>query len=68
MRDFRGAVVVLPNQDRSDAVHSGLIAFDWRPMNALLVSATLQRDHRSSNHRGFDYDSAAASVSARLNF
>jgi exopolysaccharide biosynthesis operon protein EpsL len=68
MRDFHGAVVVLPNQDRSDSIHSGLIAFDWRPMNMLWLSATLQRDHRSSTHRGFDYDNAAASISARLNF
>ena len=68
MRDFQGAVVPLPNQDRSDSIHSGLIAFDWRPMNMLWVSATLQRDHRSSTHRGFDYDNAAASISARLNF
>jgi exopolysaccharide biosynthesis operon protein EpsL len=68
MRDFQGAVAAIPNPDRSDSIHSGLIAFDWRPMNMLWVSATLQRDHRTSTHRGFDYDSAAASVSARLNF
>ncbi|MDQ3185481.1 MAG: putative exosortase B-associated extracellular polysaccharide biosynthesis transporter EpsL [Pseudomonadota bacterium] len=68
IRDFLGAVAFFP-ENRRDTAHSALIALDWQPLRApLLVSTTLQRDHRSSNLMGFDFDSAAASVTARLNF
>lgn len=66
-RDFLGAVVSFP-EDRSDSMHSGLISLEWQPLRALLVTSSLQRDHRSSNLSGFGFDSAAASVTARLNF
>jgi exopolysaccharide biosynthesis operon protein EpsL len=68
MRDFLGAVASLPSGPRRDAVHSGLISLDWQPLNMVLVSGTLQREHRASSHFGFDYDSSLASVTARLNF
>jgi exopolysaccharide biosynthesis operon protein EpsL len=68
LRDHLGAVESLPGGDRTDKHHSGLIALDWQPLRALFVSGALHRDHRSSDHRGFNYDSSAASVSARLNF
>jgi hypothetical protein len=68
LNDHLGAVESLPRAERVDTLHSGLVAVDWQPLRALLVTGQLQRDHRSSSHRGFDYDSAAASVSARLNF
>jgi exopolysaccharide biosynthesis operon protein EpsL len=68
MSDFHGAVDPNAALNRSDLMHSALIAFDWRPLNALFLSASLHRDHRSSNLRGYDFDSSAASVSATLNF
>lgn len=68
MINFGGPVQQLPQGDRSDSMHSGMIALDWQPLNMLAISGMLQRDHRASSHRGFDFDSAAASVSARLNF
>lgn len=68
MLSLRGAVIPLASDNRSDSTHSGLIAMDWRPLNAVMVSASLVRDHRSSNLRGFDYDVTAASISATLNF
>jgi exopolysaccharide biosynthesis operon protein EpsL len=68
MRDFLGAVAPLETGSRKDAVHSGLISLDWQPLNLVLISGTLQREHRGSNHFGFDYDVSAASISARLNF
>ncbi len=68
IRDFLGGVAFLP-ENRTDSSHSGLIELDWRPLRApLVVSATLRRDHRTSNLRGFDFDAAAASITARLNF
>ena len=66
--DFHGAVDPIPTSNRSDDMHSGLIALDWRPRNVLFLSAAFHRDHRSSNYRGFDFDSTAGSVSATLNF
>jgi exopolysaccharide biosynthesis operon protein EpsL len=68
LRDHLGAVESLPGGDRTDKHHSGLIALDWQPLRALFLSGALHRDHRSSDHRGFNFDSSAASVSARLNF
>ncbi|MBA4142640.1 MAG: putative exosortase B-associated extracellular polysaccharide biosynthesis transporter EpsL [Nitrosospira sp.] len=68
LRDYLGAVISLPSEHRTDSQHSGLIALDWQPLNALFISGALQRDHRSSNVRGFNFDSAAASISARINF
>ncbi|ARO86563.1 putative exosortase B-associated extracellular polysaccharide biosynthesis transporter EpsL [Nitrosospira lacus] len=67
VRDFLGAVISLP-ADRSDTMHSGLIALDWKPLNMLSMSAVFQRDHRSSSLTGFDFDSTAGSVTARLSF
>lgn len=68
LTDTHGAVVSLPSHNRSDAMHSALIALDWQPMNAVFLSGALHRDHRSSNLRGFDFDSSAATVSAKLTF
>ncbi|MEO6562835.1 MAG: outer membrane beta-barrel protein, partial [Nitrosospira sp.] len=67
IRDFLGAISVVP-ENRHDSQHSGLIELDWRPVRAIFLSASLRKDVRTSNLRGFDYDSTAASVTARLNF
>lgn len=68
LSDFHGAVIPVPTDNRSDQMHSGLVALDWRPLNLLFLSAALHRDHRTSNLRGFDFDSTAGSISATLNF
>lgn len=68
MRDFLGPVIPIPGDHRSDSQHTGLIAMDWQPLNALLVSATLQRDHRTSNLATYKYDNSIATVAVRLNF
>jgi hypothetical protein len=67
-RDHLGAIEFVPGGDRTDTIHSGMIALDWQPLRALFISGALHRDHRSSDHRGFNFDSSAASISARLNF
>lgn len=69
-RDFKGATVSLPGagDHRSDSQHIGLVAMDWQPLNALLVSTTLQHDHRTSNLDTYKYDDTIATVSARINF
>ncbi|MDE2367199.1 MAG: outer membrane beta-barrel protein, partial [Betaproteobacteria bacterium] len=68
MADFGGAVQLFPQGERSDSMHSGMIALDWQPLNMIAISGMLQRDHRTSSHRGFDFDSSAASISAKLTF
>jgi exopolysaccharide biosynthesis operon protein EpsL len=68
LRDHLGAVEAVAGGDRTDTQHSALVALDWQPLRALFISGALQRDHRSSDHRGFNFDSSAASISARLNF
>jgi exopolysaccharide biosynthesis operon protein EpsL len=68
LSDFKGGILPVPAGIRSDSMHSGLIALDWQPLKVLFLSAAFQRDHRSSNFRGFDFDSTAGSVSARLSF
>jgi exopolysaccharide biosynthesis operon protein EpsL len=68
LRDHLGAVESLPGGDRTDRQHSGLVALDWQPLRALFISGALQRDHRTSDHRGFNFDASSASISARLNF
>lgn len=67
-RDFRGAIVPLPSDNRDDSQHSGSVILDWQPMNALFLSATLQGDHRNSNLQTYEYNNIAASITARLNF
>ena len=66
--DFEGAVISLPTESRSDSMHSGLIALDWQPLKVVFLSAAFHRDRRTSNLRGFDFDSTAGSISAKLNF
>ncbi len=68
MRDHHGGVSPLLLEQRRDSQHSAHIALDWQPMNVLLITGMLQKDHRSSSLRGFDYDSNAASISARFTF
>lgn len=68
IRDFLGSVILLPNDNRRDSQHVGMVAVDWQPITAIFFTAMLQRDHRSSNTRGFDYDATAGSVSVRLSF
>jgi exopolysaccharide biosynthesis operon protein EpsL len=68
LSDFEGAVIPLPAGIRSDSMHSGLIALEWQPLKVVFLSAAFHRDRRRSNLGGFDFDSTAGSISAKLNF
>lgn len=68
IRDYLGAVNPVPGRPRSDSQHSGFVSVDWQPLNLLLVSASLQKDHRASTLDTYEYDDTAASVSARFGF
>ena len=68
MSNFEGAVIAIPGVSRSDSMHSGLIALEWQPMKVVFLSAAFHRDRRRSSLSGFDFDSTAGSISAKLNF
>lgn len=65
--DYLGPVLSFPDI-RHDSMHSGQAILDWQPVRAISLSAMLQRDHRTANIRGFDFDNIAGSITARLNF
>jgi exopolysaccharide biosynthesis operon protein EpsL len=67
-RDFRGAIVSTPLNDRVDTQSTGMISLEWQPLHMLSVSTSLQSDRRESNQTGLDYAARIASVSAQLSF
>ena len=67
-RDYQGAVVTSSFRDRSDKLRTGLIAFDWQPMNSVSLSASLSNERRSSNQSGNDYKDTTANINAQLSF
>ena len=66
--DFRGPVFPPPGPLRSDIVNSAQLAVDWSPLRSLALGASLQRQWRSSNNPGFEFDASIASVNAKLMF
>lgn len=66
-RDFYGPVVPVAFL-RQDQTRSALIGLDWAATRAFSMSATLQRDTRSSNNANLEYKANAASVTAQLFF
>lgn len=66
-RDYRGAIILTPDL-RQDNVQSFVLGAEWKPTRTILVSATLQRDTRSSNFTNFDYNANAAGINAQLLF
>jgi len=68
VRDFRGAVAVTPQNDRSDLLRSAQISLDWKPLRALTFTATLQNDRRASNLPGLDFNSVMVSLTVLASF
>jgi exopolysaccharide biosynthesis operon protein EpsL len=67
-RDYMGGAVVLPVAGRQDRTRSAQLSLDWSPLRAVLLTASLQRDSRSSNQANFDFEASAASITAQLTF
>ncbi len=67
-RDYMGGAVVLPVAGRQDRTRSAQLSLDWSPLRAVLLSASLQRDSRSSNQVNLDFEASAASITAQLTF
>ncbi len=66
-RDYHGAIIPVSDL-RHDDVQSFVLGAEWKPARTILINATLQRDTRSSNFSGFDYNANAAGISAQLLF
>ena len=66
--DFRGPVSPPPGPLRRDIVNSVQLAVDWSPLRSVSSGASLQRQWRSSNKSGVEFDDTIASVNAKLTF
>ena len=67
-RDYGGAIVASPLNGRFDTQRLAQVAVDWRPLDGLALTASLQKEARSSNQARYQYDSTMAGVSAQYAF
>jgi exopolysaccharide biosynthesis operon protein EpsL len=70
MMDFLGGVTTIATSldQRSDKIHSGMLALDWQLHKAFSLNAMLNHENRSSNLSGFGFHRSAASLTARITF
>ncbi|MGE5531474.1 MAG: outer membrane beta-barrel protein, partial [Bacteroidota bacterium] len=66
-RDFRGAVTSVSTM-REDRNRVLLFGADWRASRDVLVTASVQRERRTSNLTGLDYSATVANLSAQIAF
>jgi exopolysaccharide biosynthesis operon protein EpsL len=67
--DFLGPIVPLTGPPRRDTLRSAQIALVWSPpMRDLQFSGSVQRDQRSSNAAGINYEDTVAMLNAALTF
>lgn len=66
-REFRGAISNVPTmrEDRNRLLSFGA---DWRATRNVLVTASVQRERRTSNLNGLDYSATVANLSAQIVF
>ena len=67
-RDYHGAIVASPLGERRDTLRNYMIGLEWRPLRALTLNATLQKDKRGANQPGLGYSSTQAGISAQFSF
>jgi exopolysaccharide biosynthesis operon protein EpsL len=68
VRDYNGALPGFVESNRRDTTKQASLAFDWMPWRALKLTASLQRDRRTSSEPGFDYRSNTVGLSALASF
>ena len=67
--DYLGAVAPLIGPPRRDTLRGAQLAVDWSPpMRHLRLTGSVQRDQRSSNVAGLDFDDTIGMLSASLTF
>jgi hypothetical protein len=68
VREYNGALPGFVESGRRDTTKLASLAFDWKPWRALKLTASVQRDQRSSSQPGFDYRSNSLGLSALASF
>jgi exopolysaccharide biosynthesis operon protein EpsL len=68
VRNYSGALPGFVESNRRDTTRLASLAFDWLPWRALKLTASLERDRRSSTEPGFDYRSNRLGLSAQASF
>lgn len=68
VRNYSGALPGFVESNRRDTTRLASLAFDWMPWRALKLTASLERDRRSSTEPGFDYRSNRVGISAQASF
>ena len=67
-RDYQGAIVNTPNDDRSDTLRAARLALEWQPYRAILLSVAVEKERRDSNQSAYDFKNTAGTVSAQFSF
>jgi exopolysaccharide biosynthesis operon protein EpsL len=68
VRTYGGALPGFVESNRRDTTRLASLAFDWMPWRALKLTASLERDRRTSTEPGFDYRSNRVGLSAQASF
>jgi hypothetical protein len=68
VRNFSGALPGFVETGRRDTTRLVSLAFDWLPWRALRLTASLERDRRTSTDPRFDYQSNRFGLAAQAVF
>lgn len=67
VRNYKGAIGVIAS-NRRDSMNLGSLAFEWEPVRAVKVTASLFRDQRNSNVPDQDYKSNGVGLAVLASF
>ena len=68
VRNYKGALPGFLSTNRRDRINLGSLAFEWEPVRAVKVTASVSRDQRNSNVPGQDYKSNTIGVAVLARF
>ena len=66
--DYRNPLPGFIGPTRFDALRSGLLGLEWRPLRNVVLDASLQRQRQSSNEPGARFEARVAALSASVRF
>lgn len=67
-RDYRGAIVNTPDDERSDTLHGARLALEWQAYRSVLLTVAMENERRESNQPAYDFKNTTGSVSAQFSF
>lgn len=68
VRNYKGPLPGFFASNRRDTTNLGVLAFEWQPLRAIKVTASLIRDQRNSNEPGLDYKSNGVGLAVLASF